>query len=97
MHLITAQEITGLNPVEVTNKPQKGGNTSEFQKGARFFFEIKRRDSFCGFQSGALSGKALANPAIFSKRSFVRKGVSQTCNLFIAELYQDQDPPTGGA
>ena len=72
MHLITAQEITGLNPVEVTNKPQKGGNTSEFQKGARFFFEIKRRVSFCGFQSGALSGKALANPAIFSKRSFIR-------------------------
>jgi len=28
-----------LNPVEVTNKPQKGGNTSEFQKGARFFFD----------------------------------------------------------
>ena len=72
MHLITAQEITGLNPVEVTNKPQKSGNTSEFQKGARFFFEIKRRVSFCGFQSGALSGKALANPAIFSKRSFIR-------------------------
>ena len=53
MHLITAQEITGLNPVEVTNKPQKSGNTSEFQKGARFFFGIKRRVSFCGFQSRA--------------------------------------------
>jgi hypothetical protein len=49
-----------LNPVEVTNKPQKSGNTSEFQKGARFFFEIKRRDSFCGFQSGAFSGRAMS-------------------------------------
>ena len=61
MHLITAQEITGLNPVEVTNKPQKSRNTSEFQKGARFFFEIKRKVSFCGFQSGALSGSGPAN------------------------------------
>ena len=41
----------GSIPTRGTNKPQKSGNTSELQKGARFFFEAKRSVFFCGFQS----------------------------------------------
>ena len=38
-------------PTRGTDKPQKGGNASEFQNEARFFFEAMRRVSFCGFQN----------------------------------------------
>ena len=44
----------GSIPTLSTNKSPIGENTSEFQKEARFFFEIKRGVFFGDFQSDAL-------------------------------------------
>jgi hypothetical protein len=51
--LITAQEVTGLNPVKVTNKKKKSKNNQACLKlFLGFFF----------FQSGALLDVAKQNP-----------------------------------
>ena len=62
-----------------------GGNASEFQNEARFFFERKRRVSICGFQNDSFGKISLG------------KSIPPLVQLRIASLHAVQKPHNCGA